>query len=45
MPLKTDSIIIGTGTPTSLYQHVTSQAILPENIVKIVKMRLLEANS
>ena len=42
---KTDSVNIGTGILTSLNQHVTSQAILPENIVSIVKMRFLEANS
>ena len=45
MPLKTGSITIGTGTPTSLNQHVTSQATLPENIIRIVKMRPSEANS
>ena len=44
MPLKTDSINTGTGALTS-NQHVTSQATLPENTVRIAKVRLLEANS
>ena len=43
--LKTDSINIGTGTLTSFNQQVTNQAILPENIVSIVKKDLLQVNS
>ena len=39
---KTYLINIGMGTLTSLNQHVTSQATLPETIVKV---RLLEAKS